>query len=283
LFSLFNLKRFVQHLWLSLLSQRHFFLSFSPLIAVFLITEWLFWANMQSFTNVLAFAGVLGNSLVGGIFPILLLVASRRKGEFVPGVVFGWLNHPLAIAGIYSLFLAILLFHGLVIWENPFARVCALGATLLALGATIFMQHSGAFTSRSILELKTEQRSDSKAIFNLTSGGRPQVAQIKLKYPTEEQLFIAATVEIPSLSALQSASFKFPSGQKEELRVWVHQVQSNGYGKIPVLLAVESDRQTMQFDLQLSQGQILIPPSRDRFSREQGAGSREQLFLTFDF
>jgi hypothetical protein len=92
-----------------MLNQRRFFLSITPLVLVFLLTEWLFLAGTQSFTNILAFAGVLGNSLVGGIFPVLLLVSSRRKGELVPGVVFQLLNHPVCSVGIYSLFLAILL------------------------------------------------------------------------------------------------------------------------------------------------------------------------------
>lgn len=56
--------------WTVLLEQRRFFLSITPLVLVFLLSEWLFLAGTQSFTSVLGFAGVLGNSLVGGIFPV---------------------------------------------------------------------------------------------------------------------------------------------------------------------------------------------------------------------
>ena len=61
---LYNLKA-------SLFNQRRFLIGIIPLVIVFILTEWLFFARSQSFTNVLAFAGVLSNSLVGGIFPIL--------------------------------------------------------------------------------------------------------------------------------------------------------------------------------------------------------------------
>src|SRR5262245_26145553 len=51
-----------------------FFLSMSPVIAVFTVTEWLIFTGTSSFTGVLAVGGLLGNSLVGGVFPVLLLV-----------------------------------------------------------------------------------------------------------------------------------------------------------------------------------------------------------------
>lgn len=142
--------------WTTLLARRRFFLSISPLLLVFLLTEWLFLAGTQSFTSVLAFAGVLGNSLVGGIFPVLLLVSSRRKGELVPGVVFKILNRPLFSVGIYSIFLAILLVHGLFIWENSVARISVQYDWLLTLIVVSF-----AAVNVLTLQLISRQRVDA--------------------------------------------------------------------------------------------------------------------------
>ncbi|HEY9767394.1 MAG TPA: hypothetical protein V6C71_02660 [Coleofasciculaceae cyanobacterium] len=127
---LYNLKA-------SLFNQRRFLIGIIPLVIVFILTEWLFFARTQSFTNVIAFAGLIGNSLVGGIFSILLLLSSRRKGEIIPATVINQLDRPWLLAGIYSLFVAILLIHGLLIWHSAIARFSALSVTVLALGATL--------------------------------------------------------------------------------------------------------------------------------------------------
>ncbi len=251
-----------QRFWKTLLNQRRFFLSISPLLLVFLLTEWLFLAGTQSFTSVLAFAGVLGNSLVGGIFPVLLLISSRRKGELVPGVVFKILNHPLFSVGVYSLFLAILLVHGLFIWENSVARISALSIAVLSLGATLVMKYYGAFTSRVVVELRQHQGGQS--VFTITAGGQPKIAEVLLGYAEGEQHHQAATVEIPSLSSLKYATFRLPTERKQELRVWAHKSNSLIDSKsLPAFVEIQSGNKNMHFDLMLSSGRVLLPLIND--------------------
>ncbi|WP_414543912.1 hypothetical protein [Nostoc sp. CCY0012] len=248
-----------QKFWQSLLNQRRFFLSISPLILVFLLTEWLFLAGTQSFTSILAFAGVLGNSLVGGIFPVLLLVSSRCKGELIPGVVFKILNHPFFSVGVYSLFLTILLVHGLFIWENPLARISALFIAVLSLGATLVMKYYGAFTSRVVVELR-EQNQGGRSVFTITAGGQPKTAEVLLGYAEGEQHYQAATVEVLSLSSLKYATFRLPTQRKQELRVWTHRSNSQINSKsLPAFVEVQNGNQNMQFDLKLSNGRVLLP------------------------
>jgi len=95
-----------------------FVLSVSPLVAIFLLTEWFFLTGTESFTGPLSFTGTITATLIGGIFPVLILVASRRKGEFVPAVVFRLLGHPVFITVLSLLFLTGIFLHGLVIWNN---------------------------------------------------------------------------------------------------------------------------------------------------------------------
>jgi hypothetical protein len=246
--------------WTTLLKQSRFFLSISPLVLVFLLTEWLFLAGTQSFTDVLAFAGVLGNSLVGGIFPVLLLVSSRRKGELIPGVVLNILNHPLFSIGVYSLFLGILLIHGLFIWENSLARIIALSIAVLSLAATLVMKQYGAFASRVVVELREDQYPGGSSIFTITAGGQPKIAEVVLGYADGEQHHQAASVEIPSLSSLHYATFRLSNKQEKELRVWTHKSNFKVDSKsLPALVEVESGNKNMQFNLQLSSGRILLP------------------------
>src|SRR5262249_5181970 len=105
----------------------------APVLLVFAVTELLFATGCESFSGVWSVAGVIGNSFIAGIFPILLLVASRRKGDVVPGVVLRFLSHPLVVGGTYLFVLGVLLIHGLVIWQGPLARAAALLAALVAI------------------------------------------------------------------------------------------------------------------------------------------------------
>ncbi|MBD2387112.1 hypothetical protein [Cylindrospermum sp. FACHB-282] len=242
--------------WVKLLNQRRFLLSISPLVLVFLLTEWLFFAGTQSFTNILAFAGVLGNSLVGGIFPILLLVSSRQKGELMPGVVFKILNHPFFCVGIYTIFLGILFVHGLFIWQSPLARISALSVAVLSLGATVLMKLYGAFASRVVIELQQGEHS----VFKITAGGQPKIAEVLLGYAEGEVQHQGATVDIPSLSSLRYAIFCLPTKGAKEMRVWTHGSNyDKKYNKLPTFVEIESGNKKMQFDLKLSSGRVLLP------------------------
>ena len=98
-------------------------LALSPVVLVFLVTEWLLIHGDASFAGPLSFIGVVTVSVLGGIYPMLLLVASRRKGEYIPGLVFRLLGSPPVAIIIYLLFLANLVVHGLIIWHNPVERL----------------------------------------------------------------------------------------------------------------------------------------------------------------
>ncbi len=249
-----------KRLWSNLMQQQRFLLSISPLLLVFLLTEWLFFTGTESFTSILAFAGVLGNSLVGGIFPILLLVSSRQKGELVPGVVLKILNQPLFKIGIYSLFLAILAIHGLFIWQNPIARISALSIALLSLVATLLMKLYGAFTTRLVVELREDQHSEGQFFFSITAGGKPKIVDMLLGYMEGEQHYQGATVDISSLTSLRYAIFNLSTNGEKELRVWAHRsnFQPNSHS-LPALIEVQNGHKNLQFDLKLSSGKILLP------------------------
>src|SRR5947208_3499444 len=95
-------------------------LGVSPLILIFLLVEWLLVHKLESFSQVLSFVGIVAVAVTAGVFPILLLLASRRKGENVPGFVLPFLAHPLVAGSIYLVALSILFLHGLFIWQNAF-------------------------------------------------------------------------------------------------------------------------------------------------------------------
>jgi hypothetical protein len=96
-----------------------FWLSVSPIVGVFAYVEWLLLTGKQSFTSPLSFLGVLAAPLIADVFPFLLLVASRAKGDRPARRYFGWLGNPAVIDGLYVLFAANLFVHGFLIWQDP--------------------------------------------------------------------------------------------------------------------------------------------------------------------
>jgi amino acid permease len=132
-------------------NRGRFLLSAAPVMIVFLLVEWIMLTGKASFAEPLSFLGVIVISLLGGIFPVLLLVARRRKGEVAPGAACRVLGHPVLTTGIYLLCLASLFLHGLIIWENPVQRVVALAVGVMILSMTIVQIRPGISAPRKVV------------------------------------------------------------------------------------------------------------------------------------
>jgi amino acid permease len=245
---------------LAKLVQNRFLMSIIPLLIVFLLAEWLFFVKNQSFTNVLAFAGVLGNSLVGGVFPVLLFISSRRKGELVPETVLPKLDRPWLLATIYSLFIAILMIHGLFLWQEAIAKISAFAVVILALGSTLASIAAGALTPRTVIELCEETNNSNKTQFKFTAGGKPQSVPLCVGYSDRQKHYQDAIVELDSLSKLDYAICQISTKKKTELKIWAHRCNLNSDDEsIPTILEIHQGEKTMQFDLKLSGGKIWLP------------------------
>lgn len=119
------------------------FLSVFPLIVAFVIAQWLLLSGAGSFARIVSIAGVMAVSLYSGILPVLMLYASRRKGDITPGKVYSFLGNPILLCVIYFLFLGIIFAHALVIWQHPLERTLAFALGLGIIGLTIHLLRSG--------------------------------------------------------------------------------------------------------------------------------------------
>ena len=237
-----------------------FVVSVSPLILAFLVTEWLLATGGASFTRLTGFTGVVTVSLASGVFPLLLLIASRRKGEYVPGVVFRFLAWPWIVVPLYVLFVGNLFLHGLIIWQYPVERVAALVAGMLMLSMTLVMVRRGAFTPRLVVELRHDQRAGDEAVLTIVSGGQPAAAEVRLRYADSERSMQAVSANVSMFSALRSATVQLPTTTARELKVWTHTVTAEGRAEsLTGLLEVHTEAETQQFDLQLCGGQVVVP------------------------
>lgn len=236
------------------------YLPLIPAICAFLLTEWLVMTGIGSFTEILSIMGVILVSLLGGIFPDLLMVASRRKGERLPAVIYRLLGHPLITGGVYLLFLVTLFLHGLVIWQDALPRALALLVGAATVSMTIAMTRQGTFANRTVLELLEDQRESGRAFFTITEAGQPRAADVSLRYPDKEEKLQAASGEIPSFSSIRCATIQLPPSLSRELKVWVHRNTYGGYSESLLgILHVDSDNEKKEFDLRLFDGEVILP------------------------
>ncbi len=230
-----------------------------PITAIFLFSEYLLVTERGSFAAILSLGGVIGASIFVGIFPVLILASSRRKGDWVPGVFYRFFGNPLVLGGIYLLFIVGILLQGLFILQNPVERAFALLAGALVIVMTVVVARRGAFTPRAIVELRGEER----VIFNVTNVGEAALCDARLSFSSGDEIFHAASGAGGRFDDLRSADFSLTTEGARELKVWVHQVtpEGNSEGVNARLQVIHGDKQE-RLDLN---GQVIIPA-------ESGAG-----------
>jgi DNA-binding transcriptional ArsR family regulator len=236
----------------------------APVFASFAVTEWMLLTGSGSFTGLIGFIGVIVGSLLAGIFPVLLLVASRRKGEYMPRPVHRLLGHPLLLGGVYLLFLGNVLVHGLVIWKEPWLRA---GAVLIAAGIvamTARMARNGTFSRRLNIEMR-EDKAEGRTFFAITAGGQESTSNITLDYGDSERHLQASAGEIPAFSSLRHAVFEPGPGHEPRqipyhLKVRVHKVTPDGDSEpIGGSITVQTGGETKRYDIKLAKGQVTLP------------------------
>jgi amino acid permease len=248
-----------------LLGRRgRFVLRVAPILVSFAVTEWMLLTGSGSFAGLIGFIGVIVGSLLAGIFPVLLLIASRRKGDYVPRVVYRPLGHPVLLGGLYLLFLGSLLLHGLLIWKAPWLRV---GAVLVAVGIvamTVRMVIKGTFSRRLNIEVRDDP-GQGRTSFTVTANGREAASHVTLEYADGTRHLQTAVGEIPAFSSLRHAVFEprfvdRAGGSPRQLKVRIHRVTPDGDSEaIGGSLTVQTGGETKRFDIRLAKGQVILP------------------------
>jgi len=131
-----------------------------PIGLIFLYCLWAYFAGRQSFTKPLELTGALLTPILAGLFPLLLLIASRRRGSSIGGARLpAVIANPTVAGAIAVLSFAVLILHGTVIWDEPVSRLAALAAVgvMVLIIVDLFRQgRPGAFLHR--LSWRTRSR-----------------------------------------------------------------------------------------------------------------------------
>jgi hypothetical protein len=227
------------------------------------MVEWLLANKLESFTQVISFAGLIAAAVMAGVFPVLLLVASRRKGEHVPAFVLSFLAHPAVSGSMYLVAVGILFLHGLFIWQNAFQRGVALLVGVVILAITYTMLRKGAFARRLVIEVRQEPEAakQGNGTFTVTDSGKLATqARVTLGYAHGEHLYQAASGAIPAFPELCSAKFQVSSTKARELSVWLHRVTAEGGSEnLPALLRVSSGKDIREFHMVGASKPVVLP------------------------
>jgi hypothetical protein len=229
-----------------------------PIVVVGLLGETLLLTGSASFAGLLGFGGVIANSMTAGVFPVLLLLASRRKGDCVPATVYRILGHPAVVGGVYLMAIANLFLHGLLIYRDAWSRGCALFFGLVVVALTTRMLRRGAFARRVVVELRDDARDDAGGTLAVIAGGHPLTADITVSRGERVEAHHATTVALGNLSKVTAVTVRLPRGVGREVKVWAHRLTRDGASEAlaaTVALVCRAERRC--FDVGLSSGQAL--------------------------
>ena len=213
--------------------RRRFALGSLPAFAIFGLTLALLAAGSQSFAGPLGYVGALTIPLLGGVFPMLLVVASRRRGELVPGTVLRAIGHPAVAIAVGAVFLAGTVAHGLFIWDGALERAAALAVAAAIVALSVDAWRRGAFTPRTVVELRREPERDLGHV-SVTAAGAAVQATV------EVDGVLARDGAFGGFSGLATATVVLPPGGPDELAVWAHRVSPDGDSE-PVPATVAGD------------------------------------------
>ncbi|HEY8170664.1 MAG TPA: hypothetical protein VIH24_06150 [Candidatus Limnocylindria bacterium] len=215
----------------------------APTALAFIILEYLLLTDQDWFAGPVALVGVLTIPLLGGVFPVLLVLAARRRGEYVPGSVIGFIGHPITAAVVSTVFLGAIVLHATVIWQDPLARALAAGVAALTAGLVVWILRGPAFRRAISIEIRDADRGSAvDPAYSVVVAGEPRSAEVRI---TDASGTIDASA--PSgpirLAGLQRATFTVTDPGARDLKVWAHHVTSDGES-LPIAGSIELDGAT---------------------------------------
>jgi amino acid permease len=238
-----------------------FMISLAPIFLLFVLVEWMLFTKRESFSGLIGILGVFLVPIMGGIFPMLMLAASRRKGDYTPKLAFGFLGNPLVLTIVYLIYLGSVFVYGVFIWEDPIQRLMAIGVGILMLIVTYLVIRQGAFASRVVIELKVEvSDADERATLIIVDAGKPLAGTFKLVYANEERSIKGSEIEIPSYKQLKNIFVEFSSVSSKEMKVWLHRVTPEGNSDaIPAALRIKEGDADKAIQLDSNSSHVIMP------------------------
>ena len=283
----FSLALFTQvNLWLPsrLVATRRgrFWSGIIPIVLLFFY--FIFWlaSGNASFSGLFWFAAV-ALPLAAGVLPMLVLTASRRKSDLLPGRVAGWMGKPIVVWAkvpvvwaVCLFYLAVMLLYGILAWKYPLEQIVILAAVLWVVGLAVSLRRQGAFTPRLVIHLRLDKTPGERLSFSVNADGQPLAVQAALQYrfQADEPVMTAAEGQVENFTELRRISFSLPgvpagpARRAGEIKVWTQQPMPDGStGALPAWLIIGEK----EWDLNKCGGEVIT-------RLEGGAGVVTVLF-----
>lgn len=203
-------------------------IAMAPMFATFAAIEAIVLLGLGTFVEALGVVGTLEVPLLAGVFPMLLLSAARRRGEFVPRPALRLVGHPLVAGILCVLFMAVLPVYGIAIWDDPLRRALALGVGGATIAVGVMAVAGRAFRPRSVVELRVEGGQVRTLSVGLVVDGHAVPAAASW---TDRRLGGAASGfagRPPRADEVGGVEVPLPPGSPPEVRVWSHAVGGDG-------------------------------------------------------
>jgi amino acid permease len=195
-----------------------------PVILTFAAAPILLIRGTASFTGPIALLGTLATPILGGIFPMLMVLAARRRGEFVPADAPRALGHPITVAAIAGLFTLGIIVQGFAISQDLPARVMAAGVVIVIVAVCVRTIGIGAFRRRAVLEIRADERADQLR-YTFVDDGHEAPTSVRLRDDAGERVLSGSSGSL-AIRDLGIASFSVPA--VSELLIWAHRVTDEG-------------------------------------------------------
>lgn len=194
---------------------------------------------------------------------MLMLAASRRKGDYVPKLSLGILGNPFVLTIVYLIYLGSIFAYGLFIWDNPIERFMAIGVGMVLLLVTYLVIRQGALASRAVIELMVDvSDNNERATLTMIDEGKPLSCTLQLVYANAEKSMSGSQVEIPSYKEVKNICVELSSLSSREVKVWIHRVTQEGNSEpISASLNFKSDSGDEIVQLDVKTGQMIRPLS----------------------
>ena len=95
---------------------------------------------------------------MGGVFPILMMESSRRRGDYEPSLFWRWMGHPVVAGLVFLAFMATEVIY-VWLWPSAVQRLVAATVVVLVLVVTVVMLRSGAMRPRAVIEVRRDEDS----------------------------------------------------------------------------------------------------------------------------
>ncbi len=228
-----------------------------PLAGVFVAVEVLLLTGRESFTGALGFVGTLTAPLLIGIFPILLVVATRRRGDYLPTGATRWTGRTVVALLVYALYLGAVVAHGAAIWQSPIERLAAFVTAALVLAATVGAVRAGAFVPLATIEVRRD-RDLGRDRLRVTANGRyvSSEARVEVTGRDEQTWAVDGAADLPERA--RAVTVPLEAGVARQLRVWAHEVDPSG-ATVPLPVDVSLHAGGAPSPLALSDGHAVVP------------------------